>query len=264
MLAIPDNTQSGNAFNSTRRRYEQATLVADGIQAAEFTVHSATSGQRKQLESYVAEQYNRSYGARITNFMPFLLSMSRAGQLEAVVGVRSAYDDALFLEHYLDKPVEQEISALAKQRVARQSVVEIGNLAATAKGGSQLLFVLMTAVLEAAGYQWFVFTATHQVEKLIKRLHFCPYPLTYADARRLDKPYCDRPCCAVTGATSQRESWGSYYNSRPKVMAGDIRYAMSIIRANSRLTRVVQQYEVEISSLARLLKDQCEFLPHVA
>lgn len=109
MLSIPDNTQSGNAFNSTRRRYEQATLVAGDLQAAEFTLHSVTSGRRKQLESYVAEQYNRSYGARITHFMPLLLSMSRAGQLEVVVGVRSAYDDALFLEHYLDKPVEQEM-----------------------------------------------------------------------------------------------------------------------------------------------------------
>ncbi|MBV1932298.1 MAG: thermostable hemolysin [Porticoccaceae bacterium] len=260
MLSVSNNTQSNNTDpNNPRRRYEQATLAAGGVQVAEFALHSVTSMQRKQLESYIAKQYNGIYGATITNFMPSLLSMSRAGQLQAAVGVRPASDETLFLEHYLDKPIEQEIAALAKLPVDRQSVVEIGNLVATGKGGSQLLFVLMTAVLEAAGFQWFVFTATPQVEKLIKRLHFCPYPLTYADARRLDNP-----CCDATGSASQGESWGTYYDSRPKVMAGDIRHAMAIIRASSRLVRVVQQYHGKISSLAELLRDQRQPLCHVA
>jgi len=193
---------------------------------------------RGQLEVYIAEQYLQAYGASISSFMPLLLSMSYAEHTTAAVGLRSASRGPLFLESYLDNPAEQEVACLARQPVDRHRVVEIGNLVVTGRGGSQLLFVIMTAVLEAAGYHWFIFTATPQVEKLVNRLNFNPYSLTYAEAQRVD---------------GRLQDWGSYYTTQPKVMAGDIRQAMTIVRDNPRLLPVLRHYRGEIDCLAEHL-----------
>ncbi len=265
---LPVSTTS--SFSSkTRPWYQQAILVEPQPPVIQFDLHSPGSMERVALETYIASQYKRAYRARISSFMPSLLSMNRAERFEAAVGVRPAQDDSLFLETYLDKPVEQEIGTLAKRPVDRRKVIEVGNLVATAKGGSQLLFVLMTAVLDAAGFQWFVFTATPQVEKLIKRLHFCPYPLAYADAWRLDHSGLDAKgfnCKSqeAENLNSSADDWGSYYDSRPKVMAGDIAHAMAILRGRSRLARVVEQYQDEIARLAVSLRKQCSPLRHCA
>jgi hypothetical protein len=94
--------------------------------------------------------------------------MDQVASSAARLGMRPAASaPELFLEQYLDRPVEQEIAARANCPVGRDGIVEICNLAADQRGASRHLFVLLTAVLAAASYRWIVFTATPQVEKLI-------------------------------------------------------------------------------------------------
>jgi hypothetical protein len=195
--------------------------------------------ERQLVERFITAKYQQAYQAHVSLFMPLLLSLKRAGNIQAAVGVRSAAYAPLFLENYVDSPIEQEIASIVRQPVDRNHIVEIGNLVAGYRGGSQVMFVVMAAALELAGYQWLVFTATPQVEKLIKRLHFQPNHLAIADGQRLGL---------------QSQEWGSYYACQPQVMCGDIFQAMEIARRTPSIEKVLSRYATEISEMASVMQ----------
>ncbi|MYM64914.1 thermostable hemolysin [Pseudomaricurvus sp. HS19] len=205
----------------------------------DFVLHDADSPQRQQCEHYITSQYSTVYGARLKAFLPQLLSMSRDGELQACVGLRAGAETPLFLEHYLDMPVEQAIAAVCRRPVNRHSIVEIGNLVSTQGGGSLLLFLLMAESLEKAGFQWLVFTATPQVEKLVKRLGVEPCFIASADGERLG---------------AQLQDWGSYYRSRPNVMAVNITSALQAVREHELLGRILEQHGASSDRLGRELR----------
>lgn len=194
---------------------------------------------RRALETYIANEYEAAFGARITEFLPVLLTLSDSSGWKAAVGMRSAAYSDLFLEQYLPTPVEQAIANTAKLPVDRNSVVEIGNLVATGRGTSQLLFIVMAAALERAGYCWLVFTATPQVEKLVKRLQCEPLFLAAAQGECLGE--------------SQMQ-WGTYYGCKPKAMAGRLTQALALGRRNRAVAQVLDTHAELIAELAGPLR----------
>ena len=63
--------------------------------------------QRHELESYVRAAFARKHSADVQSFMPTLLAFRDASaSLCGVVGLRAASHSSLYLERYLDKPVE--------------------------------------------------------------------------------------------------------------------------------------------------------------
>ena len=115
----------------------------------------------------------------------------------------------LFLEQYLDVPLEQAIGERAGHAVARSQIVEVGNLAAAHAGAARALIVSMTRLLHGHGLHCVAFTATTSLLNSFTRLRLQPGVLAAADPRRLP----DAGQC-----------WGTYYHSQPQVMFGDIRY----------------------------------------
>ncbi|CAI09694.1 conserved hypothetical protein [Aromatoleum aromaticum EbN1] len=167
-------------------------------------------------QAFIRERFAARYGAQVRHFMPTLLQLEDdAGQLHGVVGVRSAADDKLFLERYLDRPIETEIARLSGLRPARERIVEVGNLAARGAGHARLLIVALADLLVAHGFDWVVFTGTAEVLNSVRRLHLSPLSLGDADPQRMGDEVAD---------------WGSYYATHPKLMAGDLR------RGHERLT----------------------------
>jgi len=166
-------------------------------------------GPRAAAEAFIRERFAARHGARVHHFMPTLLRLDDdAGRLHGAVGVRSAADEALFLERYLDRPIEVEIARRTDLAPARARIVEVGNLAARGPGHARLLIVALTDLLVAHGFDWVVFTGTPEVLNSFHRLHLCPLPLGEADPARMGDELAD---------------WGSYYDTHPQVMAGDIR-----------------------------------------
>jgi hypothetical protein len=164
--------------------------------------------QRGTLENFIRERFAKHYGANIEHFMPCLLGLEdAAGQLEAAVGIRSADAGELFLERYLSRPIEQEITARNGRSLARCEIVEVGNLASVGAGHARLLIVALTDVLVALGFRWVAFTGTNTLLNSFQRLGLSPLSLGLAD-----------PSCM--GA--QLGDWGSYYATEPQVMVGDI------------------------------------------
>lgn len=159
------------------------------------------------IRRYIREQFARHYGARIHDFMPLQLAMVRGGEIKAAAGVRTAACSSLFLEHYLDRPCEEEISAFAgTDRPARCVVAEVGNLAATESGAARALFVHIAAVARRDGLVWLMCNATSRVEAIFRFMKLPFSRLREADRQRVPDP----------------EAWGSYYDTPSHVMAAPV------------------------------------------
>ncbi|MGW8392693.1 thermostable hemolysin [Pseudoduganella sp. HUAS MS19] len=166
--------------------------------------------KRRELEDFIANSFRTSYGAEVDHFGEVLLGVrDKDGNWIAALGYTPAALGPLFLEHYLDVPVEAAIGAHARCAVGRASIVEVGNLAAHHPGAARALIVSTTQFLNSLGLRWVVFTATVSLLNSFSRLRLQPHVLAPADPARLPD-----------GA----QRWGSYYDTQPKVMFGDIHY----------------------------------------
>lgn len=170
---------------------------------------SRTSAGHAAVETFIRERFAARYGARVRHFMPTLLQLEDdSGERHGAVGVRSAALESLFLERYLDRPIEEEIARQYGFAPARERIVEVGNLAAHGSGHARLLIVALTSLLVEQGFDWVVFTGTPEVLNSFSRLDLRPLPLGEADPARMGDELAD---------------WGSYYDGHPKVVAGNIR-----------------------------------------
>jgi len=204
-----------------------------------YSLNAPDSTQRALLESFIAQRFSAAYGASIVEFFPLLLARSDDRQVSSVVGLRPGTDRPLFLEQYLDAPLEQAIAGKAGASVERNRLMEIGNLASSFKSGNQLTFILLTAILSQAGYTWVVFTATEQVRALLARLDFHPVTLCEADESKL---------------VNKQQVWGSYYQAQPKVQAGNLQEGMAILEANRYSRMVLENHRAIIDGLAEKLR----------
>ena len=149
-----------------------------------------------------------SITARVRHFMPCLLGLhGDNGEVQGAVGLRSAQRRPLFLERYLDEPIELAVARRSGRPVPREEIVEVGNLAAFGSASARLLIVALTDLLVAQGFRWVVFTGTPTLLNSFQRLALEPLALAPADPARMGEELAD---------------WGSYYASRPQLMAGEI------------------------------------------
>ncbi|MGD2082628.1 MAG: thermostable hemolysin [Chromatiales bacterium] len=171
---------------------------------------------RRQIEEFIRAVYARAYGARITRFMPHLLALrSGSDAVLAVLGLRHAAGARLFLEAYLDEPVERRIGAAAGVPVRRSGVCELGNLASAHAGSLRRLIVALTGLLSDAGAEWVVFTGGPRVSNAFARLGVELIVLGAADRERL---------------SASDGDWGSYYADGPVVLAARVEQGRAALR----------------------------------
>ena len=169
--------------------------------------HARASADRRNLETFIRREFLEHFDAQIAHFMPVLVGLHDGrGSILAAAGCRSAGDERLFLETYLDTPIEQAISERFGADVTRDEIVEVGSLACrNGRTAIAMIQALVPYLLEAK-FRWVVFTGADTVVRVFQRLHLFPQRLCRADKSRLD--------CEQQGA------WGRYYEHDPHVMAG--------------------------------------------
>jgi hypothetical protein len=164
--------------------------------------------ERAGLEAYIAAAFDRKHGAQVSNFMPTLLAFhDSSGGLKGAVGMRDASSASLYLEQYLDLPVELAIARATAGTVVRGQVVEVGNLAASNCRTAVRMVALLPAWLLGHGYRWITFTATNAVREILTGFGAPLIELARADGGRV-----------AEGAAR----WGRYYTSDPRVFAGHL------------------------------------------
>ncbi len=162
----------------------------------------AFAPDREAVEQFITGIYERSYGARINVHYPVLMSVrDAAGRLLAATGFRPAGEAALFLEQYLERPVEEVLN------VPRHQIVEIGNLASKGGGASLYLFAALAAYLNYKGFTQAVVTSTDFLERRFRQMGLQPKRHAKADPALL---------------LSDGENWGSYYDTQPRVISGSV------------------------------------------
>jgi len=205
------------------------------IKIPRFGLQTPGAQERAAVEAYIHDRFAGVHHAEVTHFLPNLISLRCGGEYSAAVGLAPAGNGNVFAEQYLAAPVEQVISEKLGLQVARNQIVEIGNLVSTWKGSSLLLFIVIGEVMERLGYHYVLFTGTREVKALLARLRYSPIVLADAD-----------PSVLPDGGAS----WGSYYSNNPQVMFGDNRPAIAAARKNP-------MYRATVAAISRPIEKIC-------
>lgn len=205
------------------------------IKIPRFHLQTPDSAERVVIESYIRERFAAVHKAEVNHFLPNIISLRCGETYSAAVGLSPASNGKLFVEQYLPRPVEEVISEKLGIAVARDQILEIGNLVSTWKGSSLLLFIVIGEVMERLGYRYVIFTGTREVKALLGRLRYSPVVLADAD-----------PAVLPDGGSS----WGTYYNNQPQVMFGDNRAPMDAARKNP-------MYRATVAAISRSIDRIC-------
>lgn len=199
----------------SRRAHAPANGAAPGSSAHRLQGIGPDAPQRDAVERFIRAVYASRYGARLRSFAPTLVALTDPhGQLVAAAGYRSAASGPLFLERYLDAPVQRLLRGTDGVDAPREAIVEVGHLVASRAGEGRRLIGLLGPVLADAGFDWVVSTLTQELRHLFLRMGVAPLALGVADPATLGPDAAD---------------WGSYYDHRPVVLAGHLPLAMAAL-----------------------------------
>lgn len=172
-----------------------------------ISIHQHFRPERERVEAYIEATYAKAFSGRIRTHYPTLMSVQDGrGEIHGAVGFRRAVEAPLFLERYLDAPIETVLDA------PRAGVAEIGSLASASAGASLFLFMALARHLNQLGCDHAVATATRQLRRTFARVGFPTRTLTTADPSRLG---------------AEARDWGGYYERDPAVLAGAIAPALA-------------------------------------
>jgi hypothetical protein len=189
-------------------------------QGHELLLYAADDSRRKELERFVSSVFASKHRARVCSFMPTLLAMRNdVGDVCSVAGFRCAAEQGLFLERYLDEPIEHAIGSAARQQVSRSQIVEVGNLAGVNCRSAMRLVLELPRILLDRGHRWIVFTATDMLRQLLASYH---------------APLLDLAAASPSRARNTDDEWGRYYETQPRVMAGYLPDGLSLCRRRAK------------------------------
>lgn len=176
-------------------------------------VHGPDTPGRAAVEAFIHDVYRLRYGARVREFASVLVGLHDAadGALVAAAGYRLAAQGPLFLERYLEAPVEALLERHAGAAPQRAQIVEVGHLAAIRAGEGRHLVFALGPHLAARGFKWATCTLTQELRHLFVRLGIAQIALGRADP-------------AALGA--EAVDWGRYYEHGPVVVAGQLQLAL--------------------------------------
>ena len=173
-----------------------------------YQMHVARRGTQRYTQAcqVSADEYRTHFQCELRHFYPSYLCLERSGVLIAVCGYRSAAG-CLFLEQYLDAPIEKLINERMDTQAKRENIVEIGGFAVRRRALALPFITALAPIFQQKGFSHAVCTATLPVRQCLKALSIPTAMLGKADPGRLR-----------AGATD----WGNYYRNRPAVIAGSI------------------------------------------
>ncbi|MFM5265049.1 thermostable hemolysin [Aeromonas caviae] len=195
------------------------------IQAPYRLALADTPQQVMALQGYIQAAYSQEFNARIPHFLPCLLGLYRAdGLLVGACGLKLAGSDRLYLEQYLDQPIEAAIETRLGAPARRDRIVEVGNLACSEPGNARLMFAALCRLLCDNDLDYVVFTGTAKLRNSFHRLHLTPVELALAEAHQVGE---------------DASAWGEYYRCQPRVMAGDLNQGREVLAQSSLLLNLL-------------------------
>lgn len=159
----------------------------------------------------VASRYREAFGATVRPGFANWLQVTDG----AALGYRRANSGSLFLEGYLDQPVEAAVGEVLGRAIDRSAIVEIGNFAATNALAMIELWGSAANDLGAAS-EIAVATLTAPLRRMFERIGL---PITAICPARPER---------LSGDLAE---WGGYYELDPVVCMGVIADGQAAIAA---------------------------------
>jgi len=168
--------------------------------AGEYFMHAAA------VRQLIERRYAIAHGAVPAANFPHFCVVDPGGATgpTAALGYRFAANGRLFLEDYLDDPIEAVVSAEFGSAIDRSRIVEIGAHASDRSRATVALWARTARHLDGLA-DVAVAVLTAPLRSMLKRLGISVHELCEADPARLPD-----------GGTG----WGKYYDQTPRVCAG--------------------------------------------
>lgn len=187
-------------------RYTRAIRARPSV----ISIMPYLDSDRARVVRFIQAGYRRHFGARMHVDYPNLISVCNTdGRPIAAAGFRFAELSPLFLEQYTDRAIHEILG------VERRRIVEIGNLVSRGGGTSIFIITALVSYFDSIGISHGAITGTETLERRLRRVGIVPWRLCAADPAKV----------AHLG-----QSWGSYYASRPSVLAGPIQPVLAKLR----------------------------------
>lgn len=205
LQAIQTNHRS-NHLRELRTQRREAIIRLHGAHEIVTNISGPDAEDREELETFIRDVFFRAHQAHITHFMPRLMSLrDNQGRLLAVCGLRHASESPLFLETYLDKPIEKVLSQRVGTEISRADILEVGNLAVAEPANARSLLASVSVYLHGTSTQWAVFTGIPSLKNSLIKLNMSLEVLGKAELQALPE--------------HEWADWGNYYDENPQVMA---------------------------------------------
>ncbi len=163
----------------------------------------------------IGHRYREAFGANLSPSFDAHISCRNEQESTAALGYARAGIDPLFLEAYLDQPIETMVSAAFSHAVARSQIIEIGNFAAISPQAMILLWGAAANDLSAIG-EIAVATLTRPLRQMFRRIGVPIVEIAEARRERLGQSGAD---------------WGAYFDQDPRVCTGVIADGQHAINA---------------------------------
>jgi len=161
---------------------------------------------RHAESQFVGRRYRDAFGAHIAPNFAAYLTCETGRESTAALGYARAGAAPLFLEAYLDDPVEALVSAAYARPVTRTQIIEVGNFAAINPLAMVCLWGAAANDLASRG-EIAVATMTSSLRGMFRRIGVPIVEIARARPERLGTAAAD---------------WGSYFDQDPMVCAGAI------------------------------------------
>ncbi|ABC33247.1 uncharacterized protein involved in outer membrane biogenesis [Hahella chejuensis KCTC 2396] len=181
---------------------------------------------RAVAESFIRTRFNKEYGAHIRYFMENFVLCYERDRLISVLGYQSAQSRPLFLEQYLNAPIEQVLARIQGAPCSRSGIIEVGNLASTTQGALRRLILVLARYFSERNYQWLTLTV---IPELLNSF------------RRFDLPMIELAKAMPEALGRDAASWGSYYDKSPRVMAISIPHSIHHLISNPVMAKVLER-----------------------
>lgn len=189
------------------------------VSRAEALSLQVSHHQRAHTFAFIQRQFCNHFCATPEDDADELVEVTNAhGDIELAFGVRFEPQE-FYLRHYVGAvvPVLQQSFGAA---VRPDNVVELSHLAAARPGVLAEAAPMIVTYCRARGARYLICTATDKLQRFFRCRGLATVTLSGATQSALP--------------AGQRECWGSYYDSKPLVMAGDLVAAQARLQERSR------------------------------
>ncbi len=190
---------------------ESRTSQLSALSPSVVSITGMFEPERQRVENFIKAIYKQSYNADICVDYPILMSVrNEDDDILAAVGFRYAEKEKLFLENYTGKPIDNILEC------PRSEIVEIGNLASAGQGASGFLFAALASYLNNKNIGYAAITGTDFLHRYFEKIGLKPRKLCDAD---------------IAAAQEDGQSWGSYYDTQPRVLVGSVDTGIKRLKA---------------------------------